>query len=609
MTRFARYSTKGIKKPPCEATPWSEMAPPVEGKHAAAAAEEPTATPKGTGKRPKGKLSDEVLQHVTASTGKKKGKKNAVKRMSLPASTADFDGSDIVADEPSEVISPKMNGKKFKGGDKQVEGSVDQSAKKKKKRLSKGATRSDDVEHEEDGETAAAAAAALSDLSSEAKSPKKGMKRKDKDDNLPKNKKQKRPSTDNEVLDLPDVSEDLQTDDVPEETSESWKPTPKNLNGRGGTPNKNTDQGLQNQMKPTETPPPRRTVADDRNPPPVLAEGPLMTQFEGYWVRRRAVPRLEAIRTQLAAEFSDPQTLKREMKKRKRAEHRLLLSHLSSKGARPPTSAAARVQVEAEAADDDLGEDDDAMDADGDEGETAENAAARPEAPPRRKTVADVRNPSAFGGGEPKEERMVKFDGVWMTGDAVGRLKELRRTLKQQRVTDMVLKQTMKTARRREEMKRKRDAKRVCLGCRKPGHIVSDCPHRPAGTKTPVTGLCFRCGSTEHRLSECRRPDSGKLQYAVCFVCGKSGHLSRDCSLNPNGVYPKGGSCKVCQRRDHLADDCPEQREQQLAASAPRLATIGRGGLEDDYQHDFKEGPTAAAAAAPAVRQPKKIKF
>ena len=207
--------------------------------------------------------------------------------------------------------------------------------------------------------------------------------------------------------------------------------------------------------------------------PPVLAEGPLMTQFEGYWVRRRAVPRLEKVRAELSAAISDPQTLKREMKKRKRAEHRLLLSQLASRGARKPTSAAARLQGQADAAEDDLEEDPAAKDADGDgnDGDAAEggedaegeeegndNMASRPEQPPRRRTVADDRNPSA---GPPREDRMVKFDGVWMTADAVGRLKELRRTLKLQRVSDMVLKQTMKTARRREEMKRKRDAKRV----------------------------------------------------------------------------------------------------------------------------------------------------
>ena len=152
----------------------------------------------------------------------------------------------------------------------------------------------------------------------------------------------------------------------------------------------------------------------------------------------------------------------------------------------------------------------------------------------------------------------------------------------------------------------------VCLGCRQPGHLVSDCPHRAAGVKAPVTGLCFRCGSTEHRLSECRRPaaDGGKLPYAVCFVCGQTGHLSRDCSLNPNGVYPKGGACKVCHGRDHLADNCPERREEEAAATAPRLGTIRNGALEDDYQHDFREtAVTATASAAPVVRTPRKVKF
>ena len=87
--------------------------------------------------------------------------------------------------------------------------------------------------------------------------------------------------------------------------------------------------------------------------------------------------------------------------------------------------------------------------------------------------------------------------------------------------------------------------------------------------------------------------------------------MARDCSLNPNGVYPKGGACKVCHRRDHLADDCPERKEEDTAAGATRLATIGDGPLEDDYQHDFRETqtPAAAAAAAPVTTTPRRVKF
>ena len=199
-TRFARFSTKGIKKPPLEATPWSELAPPAAAKHTKAGTEEPTSTPMG--KKNKGKPSaDRAAPLVTTSTGKKKSKKNVSSRSSLPnASTDEIVHSELVPEESVE-ISPKMNGKKHKGSDKHSESPAGQSAKKKKKCLGEDATSYNGIEGDEDNVTAAE----LSKVNSQTTPPKKGAKRKSNENNLPK-KKKKLKSINAEEADTPDAS-------------------------------------------------------------------------------------------------------------------------------------------------------------------------------------------------------------------------------------------------------------------------------------------------------------------------------------------------------------------------------------------------------------------
>lgn len=95
-----------------------------------------------------------------------------------------------------------------------------------------------------------------------------------------------------------------------------------------------------------------------------------------------------------------------------------------------------------------------------------------------------------------------------------------------------------------------------CIGCRGKGHLIKDCKK----SKPNTTGMCFNCGSTEHTLGTCRerKQKGGVLPFAECFVCGEKGHLSGQCSKNENGIYPKGGCCKICESVHHLACNCPE---------------------------------------------------
>ena len=104
----------------------------------------------------------------------------------------------------------------------------------------------------------------------------------------------------------------------------------------------------------------------------------------------------------------------------------------------------------------------------------------------------------------------------------------------------------------------------VCLGCRKRGHILKDCPNKPILSERKGIHICYFCGSKEHSLKNCStyNGDDRNLPFAKCFICNETGHLSRNCSSNTHGLYPKGGSCHICGEMTHLAKNCPKREEE-----------------------------------------------
>ncbi|KAJ7282944.1 hypothetical protein C8J57DRAFT_1433313 [Mycena rebaudengoi] len=136
-----------------------------------------------------------------------------------------------------------------------------------------------------------------------------------------------------------------------------------------------------------------------------------------------------------------------------------------------------------------------------------------------------------------------------------------------------------------------RNAATTCFSCREKGHAARDCPSQ-ANSK-PV-GICYRCGSTKHSLSHCKKTLDAlnPLPFASCFVCSGKGHLASGCPKNKaKGVYPNGGCCKLCKETSHLAKDCG-LRKQDSVNDAAMFGTGGEAGADEDDFHTFKRRRT-----------------
>ncbi|XP_013775442.1 zinc finger CCHC domain-containing protein 9-like [Limulus polyphemus] len=140
----------------------------------------------------------------------------------------------------------------------------------------------------------------------------------------------------------------------------------------------------------------------------------------------------------------------------------------------------------------------------------------------------------------------------------------LKKSLRNKGLSGEDIRQIVRQKRRGEELKYRKTLLKVCFRCRKPGHMIAQCPILEKDMEQG-TSICFTCGSTEHMISRCPARKLGKesFPFAKCFICGEQGHLSRQCSKNPNGLYPKGGNCKMCGSVEHLKKDCPELQPQE----------------------------------------------
>lgn len=183
-----------------------------------------------------------------------------------------------------------------------------------------------------------------------------------------------------------------------------------------------------------------------------------------------------------------------------------------------------------------------------------------------------------------------------LTQKVENKIYKLKQTLRKKNVAPEEIKQIIRRKRRDEELKLRRELKTMCFNCRKTGHLLAECPLSAANinnnnNQTIAAGdICYCCGSSEHRLSQCSKYQAsgrkGALPFAKCFICNQKGHLTRSCSQNTKGAYPNGGNCRFCGSIEHLIKDCP--RNTNKRAEAPEIelktyASLGGGVDCDDY--------------------------
>ncbi|KAJ3172110.1 hypothetical protein HDU88_006924 [Geranomyces variabilis] len=192
-------------------------------------------------------------------------------------------------------------------------------------------------------------------------------------------------------------------------------------------------------------------------------------------------------------------------------------------------------------------------------------------------------------------------------------------------------KQEKDALRRRTRRERNREKKLTCFLCRNPGHSINTCPKASESASAattvaaataalatpPASGICYKCGSPEHKSSQCRKRVDAKNPYpfAHCFVCNKTGHIAGACPDNDRGLYPNGGGCKYCGSVRHFARDC-KPAQQEAGVTMLGKIDLRQGGDDDDVfvalQKMDADKITVAAPGAvrprsdlPALHKPK----
>lgn len=168
-----------------------------------------------------------------------------------------------------------------------------------------------------------------------------------------------------------------------------------------------------------------------------------------------------------------------------------------------------------------------------------------------------------------QEIQLARYNGFPVMKDDYDRLIKLEKEMRIKGVPRDEINRAMKLEQRRAEKALARLKKKVCFHCRLSGHNLSECPllSGPNEHESMNSGICFKCGSTEHTHFNCKVVRTDEYKFATCFICKEQGHISRQCPDNNRGLYPKGGACRVCGDVTHLKKDCPKYQMQQEKAA------------------------------------------
>lgn len=148
----------------------------------------------------------------------------------------------------------------------------------------------------------------------------------------------------------------------------------------------------------------------------------------------------------------------------------------------------------------------------------AKNKQLKNGTPKRRKPINDKSFQLIINS---KEVDLVRFDGFPIMKKDAERLEELKKNMIKKGIPKSEIQRTMKLERRRAEKALARLKRDVCYNCRKGGHNLSDCPDLKSNIPNvdSAEGVCFKCGSTEHRQFECKVQNDKEFRFATCFIC------------------------------------------------------------------------------------------
>lgn len=153
---------------------------------------------------------------------------------------------------------------------------------------------------------------------------------------------------------------------------------------------------------------------------------------------------------------------------------------------------------------------------------------------------------------------VTRLDGFYIKKEDAERIRQLEKDLLKRGVSKQEVRAVVKKERRNAEKSLARLKKKVCYHCRKGGHTLSSCPMlEDNGAQVVGSGICYKCGSTEHTHYQCKVNTGNSYKFATCFVCKQEGHISKQCPDNPRGMYPSGGGCRLCGDVTHFRRECP----------------------------------------------------
>ncbi|XP_039248002.2 uncharacterized protein LOC120325892 [Styela clava] len=208
------------------------------------------------------------------------------------------------------------------------------------------------------------------------------------------------------------------------------------------------------------------------------------------------------------------------------------------------------------------------------------------------------------------------FAGHQSTKFRVGSQKSIS-NVQRNAVQKVAIKKNKRSENRRVKRHRRKIDGMVCFHCRMPGHGMADCPKLQQDNEQG-TGICFKCGSTEHKSHTCtaKIQNGNEFAFAKCFICGEEGHLSKTCPDNPRGLYPNGGCCKLCGSVDHYKRDCPERRIKGEVNAYRLTGSVSGCDHNNKLEHvsvddeiTLYESDDELKNAQPIIKKPKIVKF